>query len=214
MKSKNILNGEEFINYMKKKYGKKTDTELAILLGQKVQTFTSWKKNGITLRIIYEILEKSKYAHTKALINPIVEFYPLNKTPSRKGVKYEIVDQRTTKIKDQLQSFGIYVFYDSRGKAVYVGKAKNQTLWDEMKSVYNRSRNKFQEIKKVSHLKKGGTGKNLKISKQQVQLHDIATYFSAYSVNDIFINNLEAAMIRMFPNDLLNGKTENFNRNK
>jgi len=37
-------------------------------------------------------------------------------------------------------SFGIYFFYDSRGQALCVQKAREQTLWKEMNLAFNRKR--------------------------------------------------------------------------
>jgi hypothetical protein len=64
-------------------------------------------------------------------------------------------------------------------------------------------------MKKVIHSTLGKAGQ---ITKQSVHLHDIAVYFSAYEVDNAFIDNLEATIIRMFPNDLLNTRIERFRK--
>ena len=45
-------------------------------------------------------------------------------------------------------------------------------------------------------------------------LHDLATYFSAYEVADVMIDDLEALMVRSFANDLLNIRMERFRRDR
>jgi hypothetical protein len=48
----------------------------------------------------------------------------------------------------------VYVFFDSRGQAIYAGKAKRQTLWKEMTAAFNRARDSVQRIKRVRHPKR------------------------------------------------------------
>ena len=44
----------------------------------------------------------------------------------------------------------------------------------------------------------------------QLELFDLAAYFSAYEVADGMIEELEALLVRAFANDLLNVKMETF----
>jgi len=221
-KERNRINGEEFINYGKKKLNKKTDSDLALSLGTVQPTITNWRKFGITVRSIFEILEKSKTVHTEKLVSTVIEFYPVNRTNSKQKKKFEIIDKSSgaaNALKDELDKYyGIYIFHDSQGRAVYVGKAKKQRLWQEMNSAFNRKRGDSQIVRKVSHLKINRFDpKNemrRQITPQKVYLHDIVQYFSAYSVEKAFIDNLEAAIIRMFPNDLLNTKMERLKTSK
>lgn len=107
---------------------------------------------------------------------------------------------------------GLYIFYDTRGKALYIGKAAKQNIWKEMNLAFNRSRS-AQSISLVKH-----PVKNVKYVaasekiRQPVdiprKLVDLAAYFSAYEVNDSLIDNFEALFIRAFPNDLLNYRME------
>lgn len=94
-------------------------------------------------------------------IRPIFEFFPLDPVESKHGAKWEILtdlDENKNEhryydgIKRTLQkSYGIYFFYDSRGRALYAGKAEKQCLWKEMNDVYNRSRKEVQQLKIVNH---------------------------------------------------------------
>jgi hypothetical protein len=47
-----------------------------------------------------------------------------------------------------------------------------------------------------------------------MKLHELAAYFSAYSVADEMINELEALLVRAFPNDLLNKRMEKLGKAK
>lgn len=94
---------------------------------------------------------------------------------------------------------GIYIFYDSIGKAIYAGKTEKNSLWLEMKSVYNRERKTQQKFKKTL-----GT----KIYKKPYYLHEVAAYVSAYSVKPYAISFIEALLIHSFPNDLTNVRVE------
>ena len=112
------------------------------------------------------------------------------------------------------KSYGIYVFYDSQGKALYVGKARVQTVWKEMNLAFNRKRD-VQMVKLVHHPYRNqefqtGYEKLRQPKATNLKLRDLASYFSAYQVDDEMIEDLEALLVRGFPNDLLNIKMEKF----
>ena len=107
---------------------------------------------------------------------------------------------------------GIYLFYNSQGEVIYVGKAKRQDVWFEMKSAYNRTRDS-QKIYKVKYPKTGtrieaAYHSERQIIKQPIQLHELASFFSVYEIESSLIDHLEAAIIRMIPNDCVNIKIE------
>jgi len=208
------IRGDIFIDSFKEKHKKRTNVEISQLLGLSQASLNSWRRNGITIRALIGVIQKSKDLHTKNLINPITEFREITRTHTSHRVNYEIIDKSTEVLKNLKLHLdncnGIYIFHDSRGNAVYVGKAKNQTLWKEINLAFNRDRSS-QVMKKVSHSKMGSVGQ---ITKHNVHLHDIAVYFSAYEVDKNLIDNLEATIIRMFPNDLLNARIERVKRAK
>jgi hypothetical protein len=82
-----------------------------------------------------------------------------------------------------------------------------------MNLAFNRDRGEVQSIKRVQHpssrvpYKDAEDGKR-KIKKQQIPLHEIASYMSAYEVADDLIGKLEALIVRTFANDLLNVRME------
>lgn len=158
-------------------------------------------------------------------IRPIVEFFPLDPVESKRGAKWELfageyegaTHRYYSGVKQDLQaSSGIYVFYDSRGRALYAGKAVQQSLWAEMNNVYNRSRDEVQRIKIVSHpsrnvLYRKSAEQTRRISDRALQLNDLAYYVSAYEIKPhSMIGMFEALIIRAFANDLLNKRMEDF----
>ena len=120
--------------------------------------------------------------------------------------------KESDKIEDLLKKEfgGIYIFYDSLGKAIYAGKTEKKdrksgekrknSLWDEMKSAYNRNRS-AQSIVKFNY-------SNKRLSKQKYYLYETACYVSAYRVDELAIRDFEALIIRSFPNDLTNVRME------
>jgi len=115
---------------------------------------------------------------------------------------------------------GVYIFYDSRGHALYVGKADRLYLWEEMKNAYNRDRGEIQKICRVNHPLerrreyRSSNEKERKISAKPVPLHFLTSYFSAYDIVPTAIDDLEALLIRSFANDLMNIRMETFSHQK
>jgi hypothetical protein len=111
---------------------------------------------------------------------------------------------------------GLYIFYDSRGRAIYAGQTKRQNIWKEMNLAFNRDRS-AQVMTLVRHPKNEVDFKpaNLKVRQPTdclLKLHDIAAFFSAYEIIPDMVDDLEALLVRAFPNDLLNIKMERFGK--
>jgi hypothetical protein len=159
---------------------------------------------------------------TGLLIEPVVEYLSISPTPSKQGAKWEIFTAKSASgadshyldaIKAELKKcYGVYVFYDSMGRAIYVGRAAKTTLWAEANNAFNRDRKDHQSIWGVNHPTKNVKRviSNRQIVRSEVLLHEIADYFSAYRVAAEHINTLEAFLIRAFANNLLNKKIEKF----
>ena len=158
-------------------------------------------------------------------IFPIAEYYRLEPCDSKQGAQQLIFsDYRNEKIskyrvgirKALLQSKGIYIFYDSRGRAIYAGKTDKQSLWKEINLAFNRDRGDLQKIKRTKQIQKNIEyqtyhEKERVIYDQNVLIHDLAVYFSAYHISPSeMIGPLEALIVRAFANDLLNKKMEKF----
>jgi len=204
-----------------------SQVSLASALGVSVQTLHRWKTQNLSLtpRQIANAISKSNNAAIKKsqrrTIQPIVEFFPIEACESTQGVSSQVFKSGNGEnlyrngLKENLeQSNGIYIFYDSRGKALYAGKAKKQSLWKEMNLAFNRER-ELQKINLTDQPERNqqfrpGHEKLRQPRRKQLQLVDLAFYFSAYQIDYGMIDDLEALLVRGFANDLLNAKMETF----
>jgi hypothetical protein len=216
------MKAKALLEAFKHKLDVTTDRQLTEALGITQQTLIGWRKNDKILNanqlasLLKKAINRGKEDARQHSIKPIVEYYPIKATPSKQGAKWEIIktsQPREQKIKAILaKEHGIYVFYNSQCNAIYVGKAKQRNLWGEIKSAFNRDRDP-QVLWRVSHPTTGDTflmasEKPRRIRRMKVYLHDIAHYFSAYSVEKALIDNAEAFLIRVFANDLTNEQIE------
>ena len=219
------MKATELILALSKKLGTTSQGGLADILGVTVGTLINWKNRDEDLSPmqVAAALAKSQSAAVRkaqiGTIRPIVELYPIDKYASRGGANWEVIQGDTLYsrgLKSTLKdSFGIYIFYDSRGQALYVGKAREQSIWKEMNLAFNRSRGEVQSIKLTSHPArnqefKPGHEKLRQPKDIRLNLFDLSHYFSAYEVDDGMIEDLEALMVRGFANSLLNVKMETF----
>jgi hypothetical protein len=229
------MNGTDLLNAISQRIANRrgtksvTDAVLAREIGVTQATLALWRGKKLTTRQVINLMEKiEKRASKRSVaqaINPIIEFFYIDPVESRNDATWELFSASKGRedrhpYLDGLQKHlntvhGIYVFYDSRGRAIYVGKAQRQTLWIEMNLAFNRDRGEVQNIKRVAHptskvaYKEKEDGRRT-IKKQPVALHAIASYMSAYEIADDLIGKLEALIVRSFANDLLNVRMESF----
>ena len=224
------MTGNSIISTLKKKFRVNTDRDLANRIGITIQGIQVWKnRQTITERQLSELLHKATVAGEKNMqakaIRPLVEFFPIVKTPSKQGASWVLFAGDGNHLyfeglrKELDSSRGIYIFFDSRGQAIYTGKARKQSLWKEMNLAYNRERGEIQKIKRVNHPKRNqayqtSEEKTRQITDYPVPLHELAHYFSAYHVADGMIAELEAMLVRSFANDLLNKRMERFRQQR
>jgi len=228
------MKGILVVNDLKKKLRVSTDSGLSKQLGLTVAAIHYWKKRRtVTSRQIAGLVKSARMASATTVeataIKPLVEFFRIQKCPSRQRAKYELFGTKAPDgsthpywdgLRKQLERHhGVYIFFDSRGQAIYTGKARKQYLWHEMNLAFNRERGDVQKIKRVRHPENKVEYRPFEEKSRQIQdhivpLHDLAAYFSAYYVADRMINVLEAMLIRSFANDLLNSRMERFARTK
>ena len=197
-------------------------------LGMTVQTLSNWgARDEVTANQMVALLMKVESAAAQRVqsgaLRPIVEFFELDPTQVGTGENYGIFQAKVDGIehpylsglRKELEAHqGIYIFHDSRGRALYAGKARSQSLWKEINLVFNRDR-QLQNIRRVNHPERRQdfrTSDELRrqIRTVNVRLHELAAYVSAYEVTDGLIGDLESLLIRAFANDLLNKRMENF----
>lgn len=223
-----VPEGLQLVEALKAKFNQTTDRGLASYLGITTAGLQLWKKRTTVTSRQLATLMKAVYAAGEAsiestAIRPLVEFFKLDKCLSKQGAKYELfATDKThpylTGLRDELSKHhGVYVFFDSRGHAIYAGKARRQHLWREMTLAFNRDRGEVQAVKRVYHPSrkqpyKTNDEKTRQIVRRVLPLHEMATYMSAYSVVDGMVDEVEAMLVRSFANDLLNVRMEHFRR--
>jgi hypothetical protein len=229
-----MTTGKQVIEAVRKKLTKggvkPKDRQVADYLGMHAVQLSAYQDDtALTPLKIANLIERAVDAERHRIftdpISPIVEFYPLDAQINERGrTNYELFNVKVAGevlpyrqgVKDALRNaVGVYVFYDSRGRALYVGQAKRQPLWDEMKAAFNRDRRDLQMLRRVNHDETAKEfrpyeEKRRKLLQRSVFLSDIARYFTAYKVHLDLIDEVEALMIRAFANDLLNQKMEDF----
>lgn len=211
-----------------KKFKEPIPEKLSEKIGLSGIALRNWKDSSKMVRasqianLVAKTQEYAIHSHNKNLIRPIVEFFPMETAKSKQGVKWELFDpkdfkkSRLANLRTELMNAsGVYIFYDSRGRALYVGKAQIRSLWDEMKSALNRDRKDLQQIKLVAHptinKKFVPAYETLRrIKPTRLVLADMAAYFSAYAVDKSFIGDVEALLVRISANDMLNKRMEKF----
>lgn len=225
------MRGKELVAELKRKHNLKTDGQVASYLGVSQMALVHWDRKGkpLSARQIANSIDAASEAAVKKsqgnTIKPIAEFFPVTSVESRGGAKFELFptgkdDNPLHKgLRTQLQhSKGIYIFYDTRGRAIYAGKAKTQTLWNEMKSAFNRER-ETQTVYRVAHPERRqkfipAYEMVRQPKRTPLLLSDLAAYFSAFEIEANMIDSLEALLVRSFANDLLNVRMERFPRLK
>ena len=219
----------DFVDYLKEKEGNRfrTDSDVASYLNITRTQLSQWRKTGrnLTNLQIDRLFEKSRKAAAikirRSAIKPIVEFFPIDYTESRQGKNWELfstddsASQHVRGLRQKLStSKGVYLFYDTRGHALYAGRTTNQNLWAEMNNALNRPR-ETQKIKLVQHPTRSqkfvsASDQPRSIKNTPVLLADMAGFFSAYEVELGMVAAVEALLIRAFANDLLNARMESF----
>ncbi|WP_313030805.1 helix-turn-helix domain-containing protein [Massilia alkalitolerans] len=201
--------------------------ELAAALGVAQATLTNWEKRDKDLSAsqVASALAKSRKAAVRKsqleTIRPIVELFPISNCLSSREAIWHLFDGGKNAplyrqgVKAALdEKAGVYIFYDSRGQALYVGKTEKLSLWKEMTNAFNRE-TLVQEISLVSHPAgqqsfSPGHEKLRQPRPTKLKLYDLAHYFSAYHVASGMIGDLEALLVRSFANTLLNVRMETF----
>lgn len=216
----------DFFTELRARHGFTSDAQVARLLGLTSGRVSQMRNRDheLTPRQMVSYIERAQRSAEVAAIadavRPLVEMYPLEPVASRGQAKWELlptsrVHSRFIAMREALENVrGVYVFFDSNGRAVYVGKTERQNLWKEMTSAYNRERQSHQAFF-VQH---PTTGKTFSPAwqtprqprKRLVRLHEVAHYFSAYEVAAELIPSLEALLVRTFCNTLSNKKMERF----
>lgn len=221
------MNGRDLVKALKKKFDVRTDKDIAGKTGLSASQISALlNKETVTPAQIANMVAAAKISGKKdvfaSAVCPIVEFYPIECCESRQGKSYELFKSKDGSVERKYQTglkkelvthYGVYIFFDSAGKAIYAGKAREQSLWKEMNLAFNRARGAAQKIKRVKHPSRNQPYRTSEevlrqIRPEEVPLYELAAYFSAYAVERELINAIEALLVRSFANNLLNVRME------
>lgn len=166
-------------------------------------TKSQWnKKRNISKRMLrnaFHHFEKQKFYKS---IVPLAEFHEFNFKHGKNAdsfanrVHNKIIED---KLKEQ-DSIGIYAFFDTSGRCIYIGKTEKRTLFSEMEQRYS---NKPISVRIMS---KG------KACPLKSKIKDVAHYFSAYKIEKHLIKNVEALLTRVIINSASNIRIESFHK--
>ena len=187
----------ELIEILEDMYGHINQETLAKHLGVAQGTISNWR-NGASPRkaSLKKILNLYRDHHTNALVQPILEFKAIR--PHKKNNSWSLATDKSSssEFRRELEGHkGLYLFYDSAGKVIYLGKSE-RCLYVEIKQRLNAEANRpFYGPTKQPNPRMG----------------DIANYISAYEVTvPKAIKNLESFLLRSFANDIMNKNSGNF----
>jgi len=173
------IGGLDLVDRLRRELGLKTDWQLSDALGVTPGRISQLsRKNAVTSREIANMIGRTRKTARIGAISPVVERYPIEKVPTKQRVGHELFDlgvhpYRIGLRNELKQHHGVYVFYDSSGCALYVGKAAKQKLWEEMKNAFNRARD-TQKVFGVRHpaRRRGQWRRETRVTaREQLHLH-------------------------------------------
>lgn len=183
---------------LKDEYGSVSQSEMAEALGVSTMTINNWVNGKTTPNKtnLSKIIVFFREHAASSLIRPILEFTPIAPVRAGKQWNFSASTAQIARIKKVTKKIhGIYVFYDSSGKAVYLGKTEN-CLYTESKQ-----RLKAQPFVPIYVPAKPRYG----------EVAERACFVSYYQVAiTSAVKNIESFMLRAFTNDLQNRNSGHF----
>lgn len=156
----------------------------------------NWLQRGPTKATWKALLRRLIQEARREVVWDILEFAPVD--PVRSGNRWQISAgaSRRKELRDVLAGrIGLYMFYDSAGHILYVGKT-GRDLWDEIRQRLGASYNRHTYFPNRS---------------SNAQVGKFTRYLSAYEVGDKYAaHNLEALLLRAIPNDQANTNIGHF----
>lgn len=214
------MRGNELCDRLLYQIGCDTDSALADAMGLTPGRISQLRKvsridANYVAKLIANVAVKHAASTLRTSVRPIVEFFPIQKSKKRdkgRDIPFDTTIPQGVNLAEHLRGAkGLYSFYNSQAEIIYFGKTEKLNLYDEMINAYNRDLPNYR-IYRVKHpwgkYKSSLKSELRKIQKRNVLLSDTASFFSAYSVTTDLIGTLEALLIRMVPNDLVNARIE------
>lgn len=180
---------EHFLGAAMDYRGFTTTAALSRFLGVKQPQINSWKNgHAIPLPRLRTLFSKV----SSPRLEPLLELADITPVRSGGGWRIDTREDANKRLRSRLDGrIGLYIFYDSRGLPVYVGKSTTN-LFKEI-----RQRLRGEANRKIY--------RHQMQKKENVQFGEVARLLSAYEILDIeAIHNYEAVLLRTFANQLLN----------
>ncbi len=185
-------------NIVREKFKKNSSREVASVLGIAKNSRDTYKstnsaKEVTVKKAIIRAMEKYEEQMIASSLKPLCEYHKITLDKTSKGFSIRQSNSNKsfrTKVENRN---GIYIYFDSRCRAFYVGKAQKTELFTEIE---NRTKKKI-------------TVRASKVGPKSLLQGEVLSFISAYEVTPpSLIPKLEAILIRVFKNDLTNHKVE------
>lgn len=187
--------GEALIEVLRHELECKNNNQLAKKLGVLAPQIAAWERSKLTRAVFRNIIRKLETRLVSNSFEAICEFRQLS--PHQEGTANSLRNRiNSVELCEKLgRSQGIYAYYDSSGKLIYVGKTEKNHLLGEMGQQFSK--------RKVAIKRTNGNGEFVRT---QVPLREFVEYCSAYRVHKSVIANFEALIARLAPNDIFNSQ--------
>ena len=214
------MTGKEFCEVLRELMSVPNNAQLANALQTTPALYANMNNvRSIGKRQVKQQIARVLKARIKVLENsiiPIAEYFPVEAEQKRdRGRWYPFNEEQNRELAAALRNAkGLYSFYNSEGKLIYVGKGE-RTLYGEIVQTFNRDFGESYTIFSVKHprdkYKPRPDGRMRQIRRRHAILADTAAFFSAYEVKDGLeglTGMLESLMIRVSANNLVNTRME------
>jgi len=187
----------ELLGALVEEYGEVSQLLLAKTLKVSQSTVTGWLSGATPSRAnIRKIVNYFRDYNAATLISAVLEFQAID--PVKSGRSWRLttaVDDKDLLQECMLHRIGLFIFYDSSGSAIYLGKSDS--------CVYTEAKKRLGEQSNRPLL--------APTRSKPPHIGELARYISVYEVSvPAALKNLEAFMLRAFSNNLLNEAAGNF----
>ncbi len=177
------------------------NNQLAKKLNCNADQISKWRSKDLTTTTATNIIKRMDTRFVRNSFRSICEFRKLALLQEGKPntLRNRIKSQELC---DQLErEIGIYTFYDSSGRLIYVGKTVKNSLLAEMGQQFTKRRVRIRK-----------TNSKGEFRHEWVHLRDFVDYCSAYSVHHSVISDFEALIARIAPNDIANDQIPKYRK--
>ena len=199
----NIKSGAVLVDALIDEFECNNPSQLAKMLDVNADQISKWRAKDLTPTTARNIVKRLDARFVRNSFQSICEFRRL--APLKEGKPNTIRNRiQSEHLSAELEKFqGIYTFYDSSGRLIYVGKTEKNTLLKEMGQQFTKRKVRIRKTDNNGHFRH-----------QWVSLCEFVEYCSAYSVHSAVIADFEALIARIAPNDIANDQIPKYKMRK